>query len=99
TSCDPRLAQSLAVAISRHSGYTSVLDGRFKGGYITRRYGDPASGVHAIQLEMSEAIYMEETSPYRFREDRAGPVRAILREQLGLVLDWAGRQRKGAQAR
>jgi N-formylglutamate deformylase len=99
TSCDPELARSLAVAISRHAGYTSVLDGRFKGGYITRRYGNPAGGVHAVQLEMSEAIYMEETSPYSFREDRAGAVRNILREQLGLVLDWAARQRREAKAR
>jgi N-formylglutamate deformylase len=99
TSCDRALAQSLAVAISRHAGFTSVLDGRFKGGYITRRYGDPAGGVHAIQLEMAEAIYMEETSPYGFREDRARAVRTILREQLELVLDWGARQRKEPKAR
>ena len=92
-SCDPELAQSLAVALSRHSGYTSVLNGRFKGGYITRHYGNPAGGVHAIQLEMAEATYMDETSPYSFREELARPVRLILREQFDLVAGWAARQR------
>jgi N-formylglutamate deformylase len=91
-SCDPGLAERLAVAFSRHAGYTSVLDGRFKGGYITRHYGAPAHGVHAIQLEMAEAIYMDETSPYTFRAERARSVSRILREQMTLVLDWA-RQR------
>jgi N-formylglutamate deformylase len=91
-SCDAKLAKSLALALSRHSGYTSVLNGRFKGGYITRQYGAPAQGVHAVQMEMSEAIYMDETSPYSFRPERARDVREILREQLGLFLDWA-RQR------
>jgi N-formylglutamate deformylase len=89
TSCDPRLAQSLAVALRRHAEFTSVLDGRFKGGYITRRFGDPARNVHAVQLEMVEAIYMDETSPFAFRPDLASRVRPILREQLELALDFA----------
>jgi N-formylglutamate deformylase len=91
-SCDPELAASLAAALSRHAGYTSVLNGRFKGGYITRHYGSPARGIHAVQLEMAEAPYMDETPPYTFRPERAQAVRQILREQLGIVLDWA-RQR------
>jgi N-formylglutamate deformylase len=91
-SCDPELGRSLAVALSRHSGHTSVLNGRFKGGYITRHYGSPRRGIHAVQLEMAEATYMDEVSPYGFRPDRAQAVRQILREQLGIVLDWA-RQR------
>ena len=86
TSCDPRLAQALLVALSRQEGYTAVLDGRFQGGYITRHYGNPAAGVHAIQLEMAEAVYMEETSPFAFRRDLAERVRPILREQLAIAL-------------
>lgn len=89
TSCDPALAQSLHVALRRHAGYTSVLDGRFKGGYITRRFGAPAQGTHAVQLEMVEDIYMDEKPPFAFRPERAERVRPILREQLGIVLDFA----------
>jgi N-formylglutamate deformylase len=90
-SCDPALADALLVALSRHKGYGSVLNGRFKGGFITRHYGNPAGGVHAVQMEMAESIYMDEASPYTFRNDRAGKVRPILREQLEVALDWVNR--------
>ena len=89
--CDPDLAERLRVALSRHTGYTSVLNGRFKGGYITRNYGRPDRGVQAIQLEMAEAVYMDEISPYGFRPDLADRVRPILREQLEIALDWVNR--------
>lgn len=92
TSCDPALARSLAVALQRHAGYTSVLDGRFKGGYITRRFGDPGNGVHAVQLEMVEATYMDEEPPFAFRSERAAGVRPILRELLQVAFDFAVNQ-------
>jgi N-formylglutamate deformylase len=97
TSCHPELAEALAVALRRHAGYTSVLNGRFKGGYITRRYGRPAEGVQAIQLEMAEAVYMDERCPYAFRDDLAGRVRPILREQLETALDWVSGRALGGQ--
>jgi len=84
--CDPRLARALHVALSRHPGFTAALDGRFKGGYITRAYGRPAEGVHAIQLEMATTTYMAEASPYTFLTERAARVRPILRELLERVL-------------
>jgi N-formylglutamate deformylase len=84
-SCDPLLAEKLVSALKQHSRYTAVLNGRFKGGYITRRYGDPAGGVQAIQLEMVMANYMGEKPPFGFREDLAQPVRAILRELLRIA--------------
>jgi N-formylglutamate amidohydrolase len=97
-SCDPDLAEQLALALTRHAGYTSILNGRFKGGYITRRYGNPSGGIHAVQLEMAEEVYMDEDPPFAFRPDRAKRVREILREQLEIGLDWA-RQRRTAPAR
>ncbi|MEP7067996.1 MAG: N-formylglutamate deformylase [Usitatibacter sp.] len=89
--CDPRLAQSLLVALRRHSRFAALLNGRFKGGHITRRYGQPARGVHAVQLEMAQCLYMDETSPFAFREAGAREIRPILREQLETALDWAAR--------
>lgn len=94
-SCDLALAEALLVALRRHSGYTTVLNGRFKGGHITRTYGNPAGGVQAIQLEMAWSVYMDETSPYAYREERAREIRPILREQLEIAQGWAleaGRQ-------
>jgi N-formylglutamate deformylase len=67
-------------------GYSAVLNGRFKGGYITRRYGDPAAGVHAVQLELSEATYMDEKPPYGYREDLARRLQPQLRTLLELFL-------------
>lgn len=95
-SCDPELAAVLLAALRRHDGYSAVLNGRFKGGYITRRYGHPKENIQAIQLEMAEEIYMEETSPYTFREAGAARVRAILRQQLETALAWVNRA--GARA-
>jgi N-formylglutamate deformylase len=91
-SCDPALAARLKAALASHAGYTSVLNGRFKGGYITRTHGRPAEGVHAVQLEMAECIYMQEASPYTFSSDKAARVRPILREQLSIARDWAYRR-------
>jgi N-formylglutamate deformylase len=88
-SCDATLAQRLESALDAHAPYTHVLNGRFKGGYITRRFGRPAEGIHAVQLEMSERIYMDEASPYTFRPGKAVRVRAILEEQLLIARDWA----------
>jgi N-formylglutamate deformylase len=82
-SCGKGLGEALLAKIS---GYTKVLNGRFKGGYITRTYGDPANGVHAVQLELSEAVYTEEQPPFRFREHLAVKVRPILRALLEEML-------------
>jgi len=66
-----------------------VLNGRFKGGYITRHYGQPGQGVHAVQLEMAQCLYMDESAPYAYREDRAAQVlptlEAMVRATLGAL--------------
>lgn len=60
-SCGPGIANELQ-QIAETSPYESVLNGRFKGGYITRHYGDPAGNVHAVQLELAQRAYMSEAS-------------------------------------
>ncbi|HSR71633.1 MAG TPA: N-formylglutamate amidohydrolase, partial [Kiloniellales bacterium] len=90
-SAAPDLIERL-VAVARTAaaeGYSHVLDGRFKGGYITRSKGDPAAGVHAVQLELSQRTYMDEDPPFRFREDLAAGIRPVLRRLLETALDWA----------
>ena len=82
-SCAAGIGEALAKSVE---GYSVVLNGRFKGGYITRRYGDPANGVHAVQLELSEATYMDEQPPYGFREKLAHELRPQLRTLLELFL-------------
>ena len=87
-SCDPALSASMFEEAQRYPAYTSVLDGRFKGGYITRRYGRPADGVHAVQLELSERTYMVEAPPFSFDETLAEEVRPALRALIGTLLAW-----------
>ena len=81
-------------SLKKIRGYSAVLNGRFTGGYITRRYGDPANGVHAVQLELSEVTYMDEQPPYGFREDLAARVRPQLRALLDEFLRYVPPPRK-----
>jgi N-formylglutamate deformylase len=95
-SCGPGIGEALLAAAQRAQGYTSVLNGRYVGGYITRHYGRPAENVHAVQLELAQCAYMEELQPpYRFREDRAKRLRPHLRALLDEFLRCGSRLRKG----
>ena len=91
SSCAPGLVEAVLGPVRAQQDYSWVLNGRFTGGYITRRYGDPASGVHAVQLEMSQIAYMEEAAPFALREDLARALRPLLRACLRAALDWAHR--------
>jgi N-formylglutamate deformylase len=91
-SCAPGIGERLLKEVKR---YGAVLNGRFKGGYITRTYGAPANGMHAVQLELSEATYMEEQPPYRFRDDLARRLRPQLRALLEAFLRLAPPRGRG----
>lgn len=69
------------MTVASSSQYPAVLDGRFKGGYTTRHYGVPASGVHALQLEIAQRAYMDEASG-AYDEALASPLRDTLRAML-----------------
>ena len=90
TTADPELVRRLAEVAVDTPEYTHVFNGRFKGGYITRAYGNPAAGVHAVQLELSQITYMDEAAPYGFRDDLAAGVRPLLRDLQTAALDWIG---------
>jgi N-formylglutamate amidohydrolase len=77
-SCAPELHRAAALALSRASAFSNVVNGRFKGGFITRHYGVPARNVHALQLEQAQACYMDESPPYRWEASRAAPLVAVL---------------------
>lgn len=68
-----------------NSPYSHVLNGRFKGGYITRRYGAPDSGVQALQLELAQCNYMEEDFPFRYAPAKAEKLQTTLRALLEIL--------------
>jgi N-formylglutamate deformylase len=70
-------------------GFTSVCDGRFTGGYITRHFGRPAEGLHALQLELAQIAYMDEAPPYRYDPARAAPLKALLEKTIAALIAWA----------
>lgn len=61
-SCDPSLLEHVRRTCAE-SGFSYVVNGRFKGGWITRHYGEPTKGIHAIQMELGCRGYMEEPLP------------------------------------
>ena len=88
TSCAPSLRAAVVAVLEAQDGYSQVVDGRFKGGYITRRYGRPDEGVHAIQLEMCWSTYMAEAAPYQLDPARVAKVQPVLHAMLQATLDW-----------
>ena len=81
-------ARRLGSAGPQHH-YTSVVNGRFKGGYITRHYGDPTHHVHAVQLEMVQQTYMREAPPFDYLPERAAQVQPVLEAMVAAALDAA----------
>lgn len=78
-SADPALVARIVAAAQASAPLTMVLNGRFKGGAITRGYGNPAGDVHAIQIETAQAAYMDEGNTQIYDDVLAAPVRGFLR--------------------
>jgi formiminoglutamase len=96
TSCAPQLTAAVE-AVCDGTPFSRVTNGRFKGGYITRHYGQPTRGVHAIQMELACRGYMQEPSspvtadnwPVPFDAARAAPMRAAIEKILRACLTFA----------
>jgi formiminoglutamase len=87
-SCDPALTRVVEAACDGAS-LPRVTNGRFKGGWITRRYGQPNHGVHAVQMELACRGYIDEPAvltadnwPTPYHAPRAAPLRAALTDVL-----------------
>lgn len=89
-SCAPGLTQAVVAHARAQERYTVAVNGRFKGGHITRHYGQPDARVHAIQLEMCQSTYMDERAPFAYRPDLADQIRGLLRQMTQAAADWAG---------
>lgn len=81
-SCKAGLGEAILSAAQGQDKYSAVLNGRFKGGHITRHYGAPENNIHAIQLELSQITYMDEEAPFDYRPDLAKNVQPVLKALL-----------------
>ena len=91
SACAPGLSAAVMAPARAARRYSIALDARFKGGYITRHYGQPKAGVHAIQLEMCQCLYMNENAPFDYRPDLARAIEPLLRQMIDAALDWVRR--------
>jgi formiminoglutamase len=95
-SCDRELLQRIE-RICKSTRFTSMTNGRFRGGWITRHYGRPADGIHAVQMELACRGYMADpagpldasTWPARYDASFAAPMRAVLEDILNACLAFA----------
>lgn len=81
--CAKAIETATFEACAKAEGYTSILNGRFKGGWTTRHYGRPETGVHAIQMELAQASHLStEVPPFAYDEEKAARLRPHLKDIL-----------------
>jgi len=86
-SCTPAIQDRVAAALSAQQQFSFVINGRFKGGYITRHYGNPAAHIDAVQLEIAQSAYLKEVRTPIYDAARARPLNVLLRQLLQNVAD------------
>lgn len=92
-SCSTQLSQALLASCNAFPQYSRILNGRFKGGYITRHYGDPVNHIHAVQLEMAQCCYMDEKS-FAYLPEKGQQAQQLLERLINTALQW-GRDQYG----
>ena len=86
TTCAAAVEAAAVETCAKAKPYTSVLNGRFKGGWTTRHYGDPANGVHAIQMELAQSTHLaSEVLPFDYSPERANALRPHLATLLSRI--------------
>ena len=90
TTCAPGITGIVETLCRRATDYTTVVNGRFRGGWTTRHYGRPETGVHAIQMELTQSSHLKaETSPFELDPDKTRKLRVVLADILANVEKWA----------
>lgn len=87
-SADQELISTAYTCLDDQPGYSSVLDGRFKGGYITRHYGSPSNKVHALQLELSQATYLATGAEIAIDPEKYRRLQPVLEELVESLVQW-----------
>ena len=85
-SADARVTAAVVQACTAYPEVSTAVNGRFKGGYITRHYGRPTEHVHAVQLEMCQSLYMQERAPFSYDQSKASVIQPVLKEMVSSAL-------------
>ena len=85
--CDSSLSDTLRRTVEPAGAYSHVFNGRFVGGHITRQYGNPTSGIHSVQLELSQATYLNEADK-TWSAEKAQRVCVVLRSVVEAIVKW-----------
>ena len=86
TTCASAIEAAVVARTQAAEGYTSILNGRFKGGWTTRHYGRPAEGFHAIQMELAQKTHLAtEDTPFAYDEAKADRLRTHLKDILSAL--------------
>lgn len=89
TTCASEIELGVFELCEKADGYSHTLNGRFKGGWTTRRYGRPSANLHAIQMELAQSTYMTEAAPWTYLPEKADTLRAHLTDILTLLKQWS----------
>lgn len=87
-SCSEGISRRLLAVLEQNTDYTFAYNGRFKGGYITRHYGNPAENIHAVQMEIAQTNYMSEYPGFTYDAERAGQLQQVLAAMVRNLLRW-----------
>ncbi|MBP2170513.1 formiminoglutamase [Erwinia toletana] len=93
-SCPPVMSAALQQVCEAQSRFSWIMNGRFKGGYITRAYGQPTQQQYALQLELAQGNYMDEQPPFGWRGDRAAELQPLLKQLIEVMLEQGAQQCK-----
>lgn len=88
--CAPQIEVAVTAICTDAQGYSSTVNGRFKGGWTTRHYGQPATGIHAIQMELAQSMYLtNDAAPWTYDQQKADRLRPHLTKILTALADLA----------
>ncbi len=90
STCAPQIEAQTAEICTMAAGYSTIVNGRFKGGWTTRHYGQPSENIHAIQMELAQSTYLtQEAAPWSFDLTKAANLRPYLASILSTLAQLA----------
>ncbi|PVZ48322.1 N-formylglutamate deformylase [Thalassobacter stenotrophicus] len=88
--CAAQIEAATIAVCEDAKGYSTTVNARFKGGWTTRNYGQPETGIHAIQMELAQSTYLtDEAAPWTYDTAKADHLRPHLKQILTALAELA----------